>query len=110
MSKFEIIIEDLRIHAIIGILEKERKKEQTLIINAVISYDYNGQFLDYVKIVEVIEDLLKNRKYQLLEEAILEINQVLRENFKIIHSLKISIKKPDILNHAIVGIEANYQS
>ena len=105
---FEIIIEDFKIKAIIGILEKERICEQEIIINAKISYVYEDDFLNYIEVINLIEQLIKTQKYALLEEAMMDINAKLRSVFPTICSLSILIKKPEILDSCTIGVRGDF--
>ena len=66
-----IHIEDLTFDVIIGLLDFERDKPQRVIINLQASYDYNGdQFIDYADMVLLIQNELKEKRYELLENAL----------------------------------------
>lgn len=105
---FEIIIEDFKVRAIIGILDKERVCEQEIIINAVLSYAYKDNFLDYAEVTDFIAKMLKTQKYTLLEEAILDISERLKSAFPAICSLSLTLKKPEILDSCIVGVRGGF--
>lgn len=105
---FEIIIEDFKIKAIIGILEKERIYEQDIIINAKISYVYEDNFLNYIEVINLIEQLIKTQKYALLEEAMMDINAKLKSVFPAICSLSLTLKKPEILDSCIIGVRGDF--
>lgn len=110
MSKniFEIIIEDFKVRTIIGILEKERICEQEIIINAKISYVYEDNFLNYIEVINLIEQLIKTQKYALLEEAILDISERLKSAFPAICSLSLTLKKPEILDSCTIGVRGGF--
>ena len=63
-------IEDLRFETIVGILESERVNKQEVRINAKIHYRYDEGYLDYVRVVECIQDTICANAYGLLEELI----------------------------------------
>ncbi len=96
-------VENLRLQAIIGILDFERIIPQTLLIDAKIFYYYNGEFLDYARIVEFIKNDLVSQKYGLVEELLLSLSAKLKAEFSEIHKLHLCAKKPDILESCIVG-------
>ncbi len=104
----KILIEELTFDCIIGILDFERETPQKVIIN--ISFDYNftdkSTFIDYSKVVNEIESIMKEKKFELLEDAILHIDSFLRNNYQI-EKLDIKISKPNILTNCIVSLKNN---
>ena len=78
----QICIQNLTCKNIIGILPRERETLQRVIINAKITYPYDGEnFIDYAALCDFIEKDLREEKYFLLEEAI----QSLIQKIKILH-------------------------
>ena len=72
----QICIQNLTCKNIIGILPTERETLQRVIINAKITYPYDGEnFIDYAALCNFIENDLKEEKYFLLEEAIQSLIQ-----------------------------------
>ncbi len=102
---FKIYIEDLKIEAIIGILEEERLSPQSVIVNMQIEYSYKNNFLNYQEIADFVESKIVNSKYFLLEEALLDITESLKEKFSSILAIKVKINKPNILSNCNVGVE-----
>ena len=49
-----LLIQNLSLQAIIGILPQEREKKQNIIIDGEFSYEYKGEYLNYVEIVEFL--------------------------------------------------------
>ncbi len=106
MSVHKIYIDDLKIDAIIGILEEERTTPQRLIVNVVIEYHRESDyFINYAHVVELIQERLQNKRYGLLEDAIKDIMLHLKEDYLPIKSIKMKISKPDILENCVVGVE-----
>ena len=99
---FRIIIENLEFETIIGILDFERVKPQKVRVDVKILYQ--DGFIDYVEVVDIIKRSMQEEKFFLLEEALTEIEKRLLNKFKI-KELFISIKKPEILKEALVGVE-----
>jgi len=100
-----IHIEELTVNVIIGILDFERTSKQKVIVETKINYNYTEeQFIDYTIVINLIENLLKNRKYRLLEDAINEIEARLIKDFPQISSLYLKISKPDIIPNASVAL------
>ena len=104
-----IHIDKLDIACIVGLLDFEREREQRVLLSLEIDYPYStDHFLDYGKVVFMIEQNLKTEKYLLLEEALLGIKTVLFNAFPLIERLQIQIRKPDILPHCSVGLSEQW--
>lgn len=100
----KIKIKNLTFKCIIGILDFERKKKQKVNINVSFNYIYKeNKFIDYSLIVNLIEKSMKKSKYLLIEDAILDLNQKLKNEYTF-KKLKISIEKPDILDNCVVSV------
>lgn len=100
----KIYIENLHFECIVGILDFERVKEQKVIINFECEYDYvKGAFVDYATIAQTIKSLMQEGKYELLEEAILDITNSLKTQFAI-YNIYLKITKPNILDNMEVSI------
>ena len=102
---YKILIEDLTFKAILGILEKERNEEQIIVVNVKIEYKDKKNYVDYAEVCDLIQNQIINSKYELIEDAIEEIEYILKNNFPQMKSLYLSIKKPEILKNALVGVE-----
>ncbi|PLY04296.1 MAG: dihydroneopterin aldolase [Arcobacter sp.] len=100
----KILIENLSFDCIIGILDFERTTPQKVIINISFKYKYKYTFIDYSVIVKEVEDIMKNKKFELLEEAIIHLENYLTNKYKI-KKLKIKISKPNILTNCIVSLK-----
>lgn len=101
----KIVIENLEFYAIIGILKSERELAQKVIINLSIDYDFDKKFIDYAEVVKFIEKFMKNEKFYLIEDALLSLSQNLKYKYPQIKHLKLSIKKPQILQNCTVAVE-----
>ncbi len=100
----KIEISDLTFNCIIGILDFERIKKQKVIINISFEYEYSKDlFIDYSEISTLVKKTMKEQKFLLLEDAILYIESLLQNSYKI-HNLKIKISKPNILKNCIVSL------
>jgi len=102
---FRIVIEDLSFEAIIGILESERETPQLVVVNAKIDYEDKKNYIDYAKVCDMIQEIIINGKFKLIEDAIEVIENELRKTFPQMKRLYLSIKKPEILKNALVGVE-----
>lgn len=102
MMKIEIT--DLSFKCIIGILDFERIKKQKVLINVSFEYEYSKElFIDYAEVSNLIKTTMKKEKFFLLEDAILYLESLLLNSYKIT-TLKIKISKPNILKNCIVSL------
>jgi dihydroneopterin aldolase len=100
-----IHIEALTLDVIIGLLDFERDRPQRIRIDLEASYPYeNGNFIDYADMVFLIEKELKEKRYTLLEEALLGIKNILSSAYPHIQTLSLKISKPDILPKCSVAL------
>jgi dihydroneopterin aldolase len=114
----KVYIEDLTFDCIIGILDFERVTTQKVIINTSFEYKYtNNQipklelgnqseenFIDYSIVSNEIETIMCEKKFELLEDAIIFLENYLSSKYQI-KNLKIKISKPNILKNCIVSLE-----
>ena len=104
-----IHIEDLTFDVIIGLLDFERDRPQRVIINLQASYDYNDdQFIDYADMVLLIQNELKEKRYELLENALLGLKEVLYTAYPGLQTLSLKISKPDILSQCTVSLSKTW--
>ncbi len=104
-----IHIKELTIQTIIGILDFEREKEQNLIIDLEIDYDYvKNSFLNYTDIIQEVTSHIKTKKYGLLEDAILELKNSLISKYPQIKTLYIKLTKPDIFENCRVCLSKTW--
>ncbi len=102
----KILIKKLTFDCIIGILDFERETVQKVIIDISFKYKYKNrkEFIDYSEISKSIEKIMKEKKFKLLEEAIIYIEKYLYKKYKI-KKLKLKISKPNILTNCIVSLK-----
>jgi len=108
-----VFIKDFIIQEIIGIHEHEKIKKQKIKFNIVVDVNQNTvpneknikSIVDYEKITNKLENLVKNKKYNFLESLAEDSFGEIFED-KRINSVKIKIEKPDaIKNTDSVGVE-----
>lgn len=99
-----IHVEDLKFKCIIGILNFERLKEQEVVINLTINYDYKKEFINYVDVVEFIKTSMVEQKFLLIEDALSFLDSGLKQKFPLISSLSLKITKPTILTECMVSV------
>ena len=104
-----IHIEALTFDVIIGLLDFERDRPQRVIIDLEASYEYNdGEFIDYADMVLLIQNELKEKRYELLEDALLGLKEVLYSSYPQIQSLFLKLSKPDILPQCTVSLSKTW--
>jgi dihydroneopterin aldolase len=104
-----IHIEALTFDVIIGLLDFERDKPQRVIIGVEASYAYESKnFIDYADMVILIQNELKQKRYELLEDALLGIKSVLYTTYPQLKSLTLKIAKPDILPECSVALSDSW--
>ena len=111
--KRTVLIKDFIIHEIIGIHKHEKINKQKIIFNIIIDVNQDtlpdennlSSIVDYEIIVNKLEKLARNKKYNFLESL---AEDSFKEIFadRRINSVKIKIEKPDAIPNAkSVGIE-----
>jgi len=104
-----IHIEDLTFDVIIGLLDFERDRPQRVIINLEASYDYSdNKFIDYADMVLLIQNELKEKRYELLENALIGIQKLLYTSYPQLQTLSLKISKPDILPQCTVSLSKTW--
>jgi len=108
-----VFIKDFIIQEIIGIHEHEKTKKQKIKFNIVVNVNQNTvpdekdikSIVDYEKITNKLENLVKNKKYNFLESLAEDSFKEIFED-KRINSVKIKIEKPEAIKNAdSVGVE-----
>jgi len=104
-----IHIEDLTFDVIIGLLDFERDKPQRVVINLEASYEYSdNKFIDYADMVLLIQNELKEKRYELLENALLGLKDILYTTYPHLKTLSLKISKPDILPECTVSLSKTW--
>jgi len=105
-----IHIEALTFNVIIGLLDYERDRPQRVIIDLDASYDYSDEnFIDYADMVFLMQKELREKRYKLLEEALLGIKNVLYSTYPQLKTLSLKIAKPDILSECSVALSNSWK-
>ncbi len=105
----KILIENLTFETIIGILEHERHLPQRVEIDCIIDYPYQPNvFVNYADVAFLIETTIKNQQFELIETALETLASLLKERFSTIHTLSLTIRKPDILPNCTVGVQNHF--
>ena len=102
----KILIENLEFYAIIGILPKERVNPQKIVMDFEIFYEYKkDSFIDYSLVVKTAKNFIIKSKFEIIEDALVNLSEILKDNFPQIKKIKILLKKPQILPECSVGVE-----
>ena len=100
----------LETNVIIGILDFERTSKQTVVVETKINYNYTKKsFIDYSIVLNIIETLLIEKKYQLIEDALEEIGKTILGDYPQIISLYLKISKPNIIPNASVALSKEWK-
>ena len=112
-----MFVRDLEIVASVGVLEREKRYEQRIIVSAelLVRDDYDGvsdrlaDVLDYSEVVDGIARLVQGEHVNLIETLAERIaNQCLAD--RRVESVRVRIEKPDVMEHCrSVGIEIERQ-
>jgi len=105
-----IHIESLTFDTIIGMLDFERERPQKVIIDLSAEYEYRqNNFIDYTDIVTLIKDELYTKRYELLEDALLGLKELLFKTFPQITILTLKIAKPNIFPDCTVALSNTWE-
>ncbi|WP_101021407.1 FolB domain-containing protein [Helicobacter pylori] len=98
-------IHNLVFEAILGILEFERLKPQKISVNLDLFYTQlpNRAYLDYIKIQELIQKMMQEKQYLLIEDALKDLSHVLKTRYSAISELYLKISKLEISPNSQVG-------
>ncbi|GAA7712647.1 dihydroneopterin aldolase [Helicobacter pylori] len=98
-------IHDFVFEAILGILEFERLKPQKISVNLDLFYTQlpNKAYLDYIKIQELIQKMMQENQYLLIEDALKDLSHALKTRYSEISELYLKISKLEISPNSQVG-------
>jgi len=106
-----IHIDTLTFSTIIGILDFERIIPQDVIIDATIDYCYQkNSFINYAEVITLIEKRIIQEKYELLEDALTDLSNILLKKYTQIKKIDLKITKPDIIKNAKVSLSINREN
>ncbi|AXI02701.1 dihydroneopterin aldolase [Aquirhabdus parva] len=110
----KVLIEGLRVNAVIGVFDWERQIEQPILIDivmlvdtraAAVSDDLNDA-VNYALASEQITELTQSLQPQLLETLADRLAEMLLNNYPTVESVQVRVKKPLAVKSAqAVGIE-----
>ncbi|EQL73526.1 FolB domain-containing protein [Helicobacter pylori] len=99
---------------ILGILEFERLKPQKISVDLDLFYTQlpSKAYLDYIKIQELIEKMMQEKQYLLIEDALKDLSHALKTRYNEISELYLKISKLEISPNSQVGasVKIRYES
>ncbi|GAA8470280.1 dihydroneopterin aldolase [Helicobacter pylori] len=99
---------------ILGILEFERLKPQKISVDLDLFYTQlpSRAYLDYMEIQEIIQKMMQEKQYLLIEDALKDLSHVLKTRYKEITELYLKISKLEISPNSQVGasVKIRYES
>lgn len=107
-----VIIEDLKVDAVIGVFDWEKQVQQPLHFDLDMAWDNHKpaqsddlqDALDYGAVTQYVEDYVGSKQYELLETLLEGLASGLMQHFSI-HWLAIRVRKPAVVPQArSVGI------
>jgi dihydroneopterin aldolase len=98
-----IRIADLTFETIIGILDYERQTPQRVVVDCTL--DYEGEYVDYGVIREIIVQTVQKEAFGLIEEALPVVIKKIHDVFPQIDAVHLRIAKPDIFDDCSVSVE-----
>lgn len=110
----KVLIEGLRVNAVIGVFEWERQIEQPVLIDLVMSVDTRAaansddiqDAVNYALVAEQVAELTKSLKPQLIETLANKMAELILNNFSAVQTVQVKVKKPLAVKGAqAVGIE-----
>jgi dihydroneopterin aldolase len=108
-----VFVRDLEIVASVGILEREKRYEQRIIVSAdlFVRDDYDGtsdrlaDVLDYSTVIDGISRLIQNEHVNLIETLAERIASYCLADPRV-EAVRVQIEKPEVVEHCrSVGIE-----
>ncbi|MCH4606599.1 dihydroneopterin aldolase [Helicobacter pylori] len=107
-------IHNLVFETILGILEFERLKPQKISVDLDLFYTQlpHRAYLDYMEIQEIIQKMMQEKQYLLIEDALKDLSHVLKTCYNEISELYLKISKLEISPNSQVGasVKIRYES
>ncbi len=109
-------IRDLQVDCIVGIYPHEREHEQAVLLDIEIDYDFAaaarsdaiGDVVDYDMVVSSVTDLVRARRFQLIEAMAEASADLLLTRVPVATAVRIEIRKPAAVpraRHSFVRVE-----
>ncbi len=104
-TKQGVHVHNFVFETILGILEFERLKPQKISVNLDLFYTElpSKAYLDYMEIQELIQKMMQEKQYFLIEDALKDLSHVLKTHYSEISELYLKISKLEISPNSQVG-------
>ncbi|PUD49131.1 FolB domain-containing protein [Helicobacter pylori] len=104
-TKQGVHVHNLVFETILGILEFERLKPQKISVDLDLFYTQlpSKAYLDYMEIQELIQKMMQEKQYLLIEDALKDLSHVLKMHYSAISELYLKISKLEISPNSQVG-------
>ncbi|MCH4605521.1 FolB domain-containing protein [Helicobacter pylori] len=104
-TKQGVHIHNFVFETILGILEFERLKPQKISVDLDLFYTQlpHRAYLDYIKIQEIIQKMIQEKQYLLIEDALKDLSHILKTRYNEISELYLKISKLEISPNSQVG-------
>ncbi|WP_187863377.1 dihydroneopterin aldolase [Helicobacter pylori] len=104
-TKQAVHIHNFVFETILGILEFERLKPQKISVDLDLFYTElpNKAYLDYMEIQELIQKMMQEKQYLLIEDALKDLSHALKTRYSEISELYLKISKLEISPNSQVG-------
>ncbi|MGL2386399.1 FolB domain-containing protein [Helicobacter pylori] len=104
-TKQGVHIHNFVFETILGILEFERLKPQKISVDLELFYTElpHKAYLDYMEIQELIQKMMQEKQYLLIEDALKDLSHVLKTRYREITELYLKISKLEISPNSQVG-------
>ncbi|WP_033776580.1 dihydroneopterin aldolase [Helicobacter pylori] len=113
-TKQGVHIHNFVFEVILGILEFERLKPQKISVDLDLFYTElpNKAYLDYMEIQELIQKMMQEKQYFLIEDALKDLSHALKTRYSAISELYLKISKLEISPNSQVGasVKIRYES
>ncbi|GAA8087206.1 dihydroneopterin aldolase [Helicobacter pylori] len=113
-TKQGVHIHNLVFETILGILEFERLKPQKISVDLDLFYTQlpSKAYLDYMEIQELIQKMIQEKQYLLIEDALKDLSHALKTRYSAISELYLKISKLEISPNSQVGasVKIRYES
>ncbi|GAA7453755.1 dihydroneopterin aldolase [Helicobacter pylori] len=104
-TKQGVHVHNFVFETILGILEFERLKPQKISVDLDLFYTElpHKAYLDYMEIQELIQKMMREKQYLLIEDALKDLSHVLKTRYSEISELYLKISKLEISPNSQVG-------
>ncbi len=113
-TKQGVHVHNLVFETILGILEFERLKPQKISVDLDLFYTQlpSKAYLDYMEIQELIQKMVQEKQYLLIEDALKDLSHALKTRYSTISELYLKISKLEISPNSQVGasVKIRYES